>query len=375
MRNDLLYFLALGMIPGIGGVTAKKLISYCGGAEAVFYEKKAILQKIPGIGKAISAAISNKEVFDLAEAEIAFMEKHGIRALCYIDKEYPGRLKHCEDGPILLFVRGEVNLNNQKVVGVVGTRNITDYGKKKCKEIIGGLVSHQALIVSGLAYGVDALAHKCALDSGLPTVAVLGHGLDRVYPSMHDSLARRMVDNQGGLVSDFPSGTKPDRENFPKRNRIIAGLCDAVVVIEAAVTGGALITANIANTYNRDVFALPGRTSDAYSMGCNRLIKTHKANLLETVADLEYVMNWQSRQTPKQTQKTLFADLDESEKELVAFLGKHPGGAGIDHIAAGIRMGVGKASAMLLNLEFKDVVYQMPGKCFALTKHYTSDNR
>jgi DNA processing protein len=368
MQNPLRYQLAISMIPGIGGITAKKLISYCGGAEAVFSEKTSALKKIPGIGDGIARAVSKHQMFERADQEIEFMARHDIRALYFTDKEYPFRLKHCEDGPILLFVMGGVDLNQSKVISVVGTRNMTDYGRKKCAEIIEGLKPHQAIIVSGLAYGVDAMAHKTAMECGLHTVAVLGHGLDRIYPPMHANLARKIT-RQGGLLSDFISGTNPDRENFPKRNRIIAGLCDAVVIIEAAVTGGALITATIANTYNRDVFAFPGRTSDAYSMGCNRLIKTHKANLIESVADLEYVMNWQASQNKKEIQRPLFTELDQEEKKLVSILREFPV-SGIDLLASKTGLSVGKTSALLLGLEFKNVVVQQPGKCFTLNHAY-----
>lgn len=368
MHNEILYQLAVSMIPGVGGVTAKKLISYCGGAEAVFRETNSALQKIPGIGKGIASAVNNYQMFDLAEKEIAFMDKHGIRALYFLDKDYPYRLKQCDDGPILLFVKGQVNLNHQKVVSIVGTRSITDYGRKKCKEIIEGLVAHNALIVSGLAYGVDALAHKTALDCGLATIAVLGHGLDRIYPPLHKNLAKSIL-KQGGLVTDFVSGTNPDRENFPKRNRVIAGICDAVVVIEAAVTGGALITATIANSYNRDVFALPGRVSDPFSMGCNKLIKTHKAYLIESVADLEYVMNWENQSHKKKGIPPLFVSLDKDEEKLVELLRQHPE-AGIDFIVAQSGFTTGKVSAILLNLEFSDTVIQLPGKCFRLSETF-----
>lgn len=367
-ENELLYQLAISMIPGIGGITAKKLLAYCGGAEAVFREKASALRKIPGIGEGIARSVTSHKVFDRAAAEIAFIQTHGIRALYYTDEHYPFRLKHCEDGPVMLFVKGNTDLNRTRVVGVVGTRSITDYGRKKCQEIIEDLVRHDALIVSGLAYGVDALAHKTALSCGLQTAAVLGHGLDRIYPPMHTELAKKMI-GQGGLVTDFCSGTKPDRENFPKRNRIIAGICDAVIVIEAAVTGGALITANIANTYSRDVFALPGRTTDAYSMGCNRLIKTLKASLIESVADIEYALNWKSAENQKEKQKQLFQELNEEEKMLVNIIREHPESA-IDLLSHKSGLPPGKTAAILLNLEFKDVIFQLPGKCFSISASY-----
>ena len=368
MNNEIVYQIALGMIPGIGGVTARKLISYCGSAASVFKEKNEQLQKIPGIGAVTAKSLNNSKVLHKAEQELIFIRKHGIRAISFMEKDYPYRLKQCEDGPVVLFVKGNVNLNADKIVSVVGTRSITRYGRQKCKEIIEGLKPHKPLIVSGLAYGVDACVHKSALESGLQTLAILGHGLDRIYPTPHRGLARKML-HQGGLATDFVSGTTPDRENFPKRNRIIAGICDAVVVIEAAVTGGALITANIANTYNRDVFALPGRTGDPYSMGCNKLIKTHKANLIETVADLEYVMNWETNKKTAEKLHPIFVRLERDEEKMVEVLRQYPE-AGIDTLLVHSGFSTGKASALLLNLEFKEVVTQMPGKQFKLNDAY-----
>lgn len=365
MDPQLKYQIALSQIPGVGGITAKKLISYCGGVEAVFNEKKAALTKIPGIGENLAKAVLGGRAFDRAEKEMQFIEKHRIRTHFFLDKDYPARLKHCEDGPILIFVKGNANLNAQRVVSIVGTRNITDYGRDKCNELVQGLLPHNALVVSGLAYGVDACAHKKALEAGLETVAVLGHGLDRIYPPLHQQLARKIV-GQGALLTDFLTETKPDRENFPKRNRIIAGLCDAVIVIEAADSGGALITANIANSYNRDVFALPGRTTDPYSKGCNVLIKINKANLLESVADLEYIMGWELKKDQKKAiQPALFTELDANEEKLVDFLRKNPE-AGIDFIVANVGFTVSKTSALLLGLEFKGILKPLPGKVYKL---------
>ncbi len=370
MKEDLLYELALSMIPGIGGVTAKKLIAYCGGAEAVFKEKPGQLKRIPGIGEAIARTIIKADVFNRAEKEIRFIQRHGIQTLYYTDNDYPYRLKQCDDGPILLFTKGNTDLNKEKVVGIVGTRSITNYGRKKCKEFVEDLTKHSPLIISGLAYGVDACAHQAALDSGLKTLAVLGHGLDRIYPPLHSKLAKSII-QQGTLVTDFISGTKPDRENFPKRNRIIAGLCDVIIVVEAAVTGGALITATIANTYNREVFALPGRTSDPYSMGCNRLIKHLKANLIESVADIEYALNWQVQTEEQPRQRPLFVELKPEEK-IIADILRDQQQVSIDQLVKQSGFGPGKTAALLLNLEFMEVISQLPGKCFKLNNmHYS----
>ncbi len=368
MSQKLLYQIAISMIPGVGGVTAKKLISYCGGVEAVFKEKKHVLQKIPGIGDHMANAVSGYDLFERAEKEIAFLERNKIRPLFFLDKDYPRRLKHCDDGPVLLFVKGDVEFNVQKVVSIVGTRSMTDYGKEKCREIVEGLIPHNALVVSGLAYGVDACAHKTALDNNLQTVGVLGHGLDKIYPPLHQNLARKII-NQGALITDFITETKPDRENFPKRNRIIAGICDAVVVIEAAITGGALITANIANSYNRDVFALPGRTSDPYSKGCNMLIRINKAHLIEKIENLEYIMNWEREENNKAVQQSLFVELDEEEEKIVALL-RNGSEVAFDLIVANSGYTFSKTSALLLNLEFKGVVKPLPGRVFKLSGNY-----
>ncbi len=366
--DQLKYQIALTMIPKVGGITAKKLIAYCGGLEGVFAEKKANLMKIPGIGEFIAKAVSGHGVFKEAEKEIEFIKKNQITTLFYTDANYPSRLKHCDDGPILLFYKGNPDLNSDKVIAVVGTRNITEYGKQKCKEIIEGLKKYNPLIVSGLAYGVDAKAHKSALDQSLPTVGVLGHGLDRIYPKLNGPLADRMLKQNGGLITDFVSNTIPDRENFPKRNRIIAGMVDALIVIEAAVTGGALITANIANSYNRDVFAVPGRTTDLYSQGCNLLIKSHKAHMVESARDIEYVMGWEEddkKKVKKQLQQQLFLELDEEEKLITDILSQN-GDSSFDLLKSKTGLSFSKLSSLLLNLEFKGVIYNLPGKMFRM---------
>ncbi len=324
------------------------------------------MQKIPGIGEHLARAVRSHSFFDRAEQELLFIERNGIRPLFYLDDDYPARLKECEDGPLILYVKGTTDLNHARVVAVIGTRSMTSYGKSKCEELIREMKGLGVLVVSGLAYGVDACAHEAALQHRMPTAAVLGHGLDRIYPHPHQRLARQMLRDGGALVTDFISGTRPDRENFPKRNRIIAGLCDAVVVIEAAVTGGALITANIANTYNRDVFAIPGRVHDQYSQGCNKLIRINKAHLLEHAADLQYIMNWEpGSSNRKARQASLFVSLTPEEKEVVAFLKAHTD-AGIDQIVSGVPFNLSKTSSLLLNLEFKGVVKPLPGKHFRL---------
>ncbi len=361
MDNDTLYKLALNLLPGVGSVNAKKIVSYCGGIEAIFKEKKTALLKIPGIGRGLANAIHNQKVFERAEQELEFIMKNNIKMFFYLDDEYPERLKQCSDCPVILFQKGNGKLNFPKVVSIVGTRNATDYGKSKVKEIVKGLAKYNALIVSGLAYGIDVAAHKEAMDKDLPTIGVLGHGLDTIYPPLHGKIARQMLDN-GGLISEFFSGTKPDKENFPRRNRIIAGMSDVVIVVEAAEKGGALITAHIANSYFRDVFAVPGRTIDLFSKGCNRLIKTHKANIAENIEDIEYIMRWDAENN-KPVQRQMFVDLDENEKALLKLLRENEK-AEIDFIVSRFGFTPSKIASLLLNLEFKGLVRSLPGKVF-----------
>ncbi len=368
--NILQYQIALTLIPGIGSVLAKNLISYCGSAEAVFKEKEKSLLKIPEIGTVLASQIINKrdDALHLAEDECRFVLKNNIRHLFYTEKDYPQRLKNCNDAPVLIFYSGNINFNAGKVIGIVGTRNATDYGKNFCDKLIEDLKIHtNMVIVSGLAYGIDIGAHKAALKNNISTVAVLAHGLDRIYPPAHSNIAGKMLEN-GGLATEFLSGTNPDKENFPKRNRIVAGMCDAIIVVEAAQKGGALITASIANSYNRDVFALPGRINDTYSEGCNYLIKSNQADLITGATDLEYKMGWEKiegKQKPKNLQRQLMLELLPEEQMLVGFLNEK-GKQDIDTISINAGVQVSKIASTLLSLEFKGIVKALPGKVYEL---------
>jgi len=359
------YEIALSLIKGIGNIRAKNLIAYCGSAEAIFKEKKQNLLKIPEIGEYCTEFILNQEVIGRAEEELDFINKNNITPFFYLDDNYPKRLKHCDDSPIILYFKGKCDFNIQKVISIVGTRSATDYGKEFCNKFVKEISEHQLLIISGLAYGIDIAAHKEAINNNIPTVGVLGHGLDRVYPSVHTSFAQKMTEN-GGLLTEFISNTKPDRENFPMRNRIIAGLSDAVIVVEAGETGGALITAEIANAYNRDVFAVPGRINDEYSKGCNKLIKINKAALIQSAKDLEYIMGWEiNKDKPTSTQKQLFVELTTDEEKMVSII-KIKGETSIDMLAIQSQMNMSKVSAIMLNLEFKGIVRCLPGKLYKL---------
>ncbi len=360
--QNLIYLLALQQTTGIGDVFAKKLIKHCGSAEAVFKEKTDNLLKIDGIGLKKIKGFSNKKLLlDKAEIELKFIEKKKIQVLSFMDNDYPERLKHSIDSPILIFQKGKIEFKQQRIISIVGTRNITNYGKSFLVKFIAEIKKYNPLIVSGLAYGVDILTHQLAIENNLQTVAVLAHGLDRVYPSRHQTEALKMQEN-GGLLTDFWSGTKPERANFVKRNRIVAGISQATIVIESASKGGSLITADIANSYNRDVFALPGRVTDLYSKGCNNLIKTNKASLLQSAKDLAYLLNWEEAKM-KPIQKQLFVELNANENIIYNYLLKE-GKQSLDLIALHNNLPIFKVSSLLLTLELKGVVRPLHGKLF-----------
>ena len=360
MIDEILYQIAITLIPGIGDISGKKFIAYCGSAEAVFKETKKTLEKINGMREVtVDALCSPKDLLKRAEQEVEFIEKNGIKPLFYLDSDYPRRLLQCDDSPMMLYFKGNTNLNACRVVAVVGTRNITDYGKENCIQLVNDLVDDHVLIVSGLAYGADTTAHRTAVKTGIPTVGVLGNGFQQIYPAANKKLASEMLAN-GGLLTECMSGTLPDRENFPRRNRIIAGMADAVIVVESALKGGSLITADLANSYNRDVFAFPGRIKDIYSQGCNYLIRTNRAHLMESVANLRYVMRWEHRQTDEH-QTALFRELTKEEKLIMdCFIGKIV--VNLDDLIVNTGLPTTKLASLLLNLEFDGIVMALPGK-------------
>ncbi len=366
MTDNPIFKIALSLIPGIGSITAKSLIAFTGSAEQVFREKEGALRQIPGVGSILAKNIISSEVMSRASREVEFIQKNGLNALFYLDGDYPQRLLGCPDAPIVLYVKGNPILNCPKAISIVGTRHATEYGRKIVEQFISILAErgYRILIVSGLAYGIDIQSHKSALRNGLPTVAVLGHGLETVYPSQHTAIAREMTENNGGLISDFLSYSPIDRTNFLRRNRIIAGLSDATLVVESAKKGGALVTADIANSYNRDVFAFPGKVGDPYSEGCHFLIKSNRAALIETVNDLEYVMNWSATQSqPDAIQPCLFYDFNPDEKLIIDLL-RGEGEMAIDMICIKTTLPMNKVSPTLLNLEFAGIVKGLPGKVF-----------
>ena len=365
-ENNLKYQIAITLLPGIGDIVGRKLISYCGGVEAVFREKENALLKIPGIGKSTISSILNSEVFSRAEQEIEFITKHSVKPLFYTDKEYPARLNNCEDAPMMLYYNGNADLNSNRIISIVGTRRPTSYGVKITRNVIQDLKSKDVLIVSGLAYGIDTIAHSTAVSENIPTIGVLGHGHDRLYPAQNRNLSSRMLEN-GGLLTEFLSETLPDRENFPKRNRIVAGLSDAVLVVESAPKGGAIITADLANSYNRDVFAIPGRLNDEFSKGCNFLIKTNRSALAESAEDIAYIMGWDNRKPNVKSQRDLFFELSDEQRTIHNILEKDEN-ISVDTIIIKSKLPSSKVSALLLELEFEGIVQSLPGKRYSLIK-------
>lgn len=360
MKEQLLYQIGLTLIPGIGDISGKKFVAYCGSAEAVFKETRASLEKITGMREMTVDAICHpKEILCRAEREVEFVTKNGIRPLFFQDPDYPRRLLQCDDSPLMLYYKGSANLNAPRVVAIVGTRNVTDYGKENCAQLVNDLVEDQVMVVSGLAYGVDTVAHRSSVKAKIPTIGVLGNGMQQIYPAANRKLAVEMLAN-GGILTECRNGTKPDRENFPRRNRIIAGLSDAVIVIESALKGGSLITADQANNYNRDVFAFPGRVMDLYSQGCNYLIRTSRAHLLESVENLRYVMRWDSS-APVPRQSSLFRDYTEEERRIMdCFIGQPV--VALDDLIVKTELPTTKLASLLLNLEFDGILMSLPGK-------------
>ena len=362
---SILHQIALSCIPGVGHVIARNLLSYCGSAEEVFEASGKQLNLIPGIGTKTVELILKHSAFNRAEQELSFIEKYKIRPLFLTDADYPKRLRNCFDAPLLLYFKGDADLNARKVVSIVGTRNSTDYGKEICRQLVADLEVHKPLIVSGLAYGIDSAAHKESLKNNIPTVGILAHGLDRIYPAQHRNLAEKML-SCGGLLTEFMSETIPDRENFPKRNRIIAGIADVTIVVEASIKGGALITAELANSYNRDVFAYPGRIDDEFSSGCNFLIKTNRANLISKVADLEYILGWNEIQPLKiKPQLSLLINLSEDE-QVVADVLTSKGSISVDELAILTGFQQSKLAVTILSMEMQGMVITLPGKIYKL---------
>jgi len=360
--SNLLFALALQNVSKIGDITAKKLIQHCGSAEAVLKEKKQNLIKIDGIGSVIVGDLYNKKHLLAAEQELKFIKNNDIVCHYFMDTSYPEKLKHCIDGPIVLFQSGNIDLKSKRIISIVGARKITTHGIGQCEKLMECLAPFDPVIVSGFAYGTDITAHKAALKNNLQTIGCLAHGLNQIYPKIHKKYMTE-VEQHGGFFTDFWSTDSFDKSNFLKRNRIIAGLSEATIVIESAEKGGSLVTADIAISYNREVFAVPGRNSDSQSVGCNNLIKVQRAHLLSTPADVPYILNWELENQIKPIQKQLFVELDPAEKEIYRFL-KDNGKELLDAIALKCNMPTFRVASLLLNMELKGVVRPLPGKQF-----------
>ncbi|MEM1217705.1 MAG: DNA-processing protein DprA [Bacteroidota bacterium] len=362
-ENELFFQLALVLTPQIGPIIGKTLLSYCGSIDQIFTESKKSLLKIPGVGHQIARDLVEKKAFLRAEQEIQFIEKNGIAPLFFLDKDYPSRLRQIPDAPILLFLRGAATLNTDRVLSIVGTRKPRPHSIHLVKQLLEEIPSSNLLVVSGLAYGVDIYAHRTCVELDIPTLGVLAHGLDRIYPPDHRRIAQQM-EMQGGLLSEFPSQTRPDRERFPMRNRIIAGLSDAMVVVESKKRGGSMISAYLASDYHREVFTFPARPSDQYAAGNNLLIKTHRAQLIESATDLMEQLNW-DKANLSQPQLSLFTELSEMEKRICEPL-KEKDRLHLDQLTHISQIPLAKVAGILLELEFKGIIRSLPGNQYAL---------
>ena len=318
-KEKLLAVLRLQATPNIGDIIAKKLIVHTGNIEQIFKEKATTLQKINGIGTHITNSLFDQKNLNLAEKEYEYIQQNNIKYSYFLEDDYPQNLRHCIDAPILIFKDGNINLNSNKIISIVGTRNITSYGRDFCNQLIDDLKEHNPIIVSGFAYGVDICAHKAALKNDMQTIGVLAHGFETIYPKTHKKYINE-VNKNGGFITEFWHKEQPLRENFLKRNRIVAGISKATIIIESAEKGGSLVTSDIANSYNRDVFALAGRSTDIYSKGCNNLIKNNQAHLLTSAEDIVKMLNWDISKTTKPMQKELFVSLNEIEQKIYDYL-------------------------------------------------------
>lgn len=363
MDGELISRLAIPFVPNIGPVQARLLIDHFGSASAIFSARISELMAIEGIGKVRARSIKNFKEFDKAKDELRFIQKYNIHPLFITDADFPKRLLNCADSPVMLFYKGEANLNLPHIVSIIGTRNHSDYGKLLTEKLVKDLKDLNMLVVSGLAFGIDGIAHKAAMKYNLATVGVLAHGLDQLYPIQHSAMAKEMVKKGGGLLTEFFNGIKPDKHNFPARNRIVSGMSDATIVVETGIKGGSIITADLANGYNKEVFAFPGRVNDIKSMGCNYLIQQNKATLVTSGEDLIAYMQWDN--TTVRKEKSPLGELSENELRIVTIL-KEKDQTHIDELNAKCDLSYGLVAATVLNLELREVVRSLPGKIYRL---------
>ena len=360
--------IALSMLQGVGPKTARLLVAYMGSATAVFDSTLNLRTTVPGFSKERFRSLNRTKALIDAEDTLNFVEKNNISTHFFTSNDFPYRLKQCPDAPIVLYSKGKPVLNKDRSIAIVGTRNMTSYGKKIIHQLIEHLVPYNVQVVSGLAYGVDNEAHRCCLKHGVATLGVLGHGLDRIYPARNRKTAKDMLTSEeSGLLTEFPHNSLPDRENFPQRNRIVAGMTDATVVIESGAKGGSLITAHLANDYNRDVFAFPGNIDLEYSKGCNALIANDKAHLITRGEDLTRYLGWELSESKKPIQGNLFENLNGDEKKIVKLI-KEFEKVSLDVLAIRLKQPVSALSGLLLGLEIKGIVMMLPGQKYTLGK-------
>jgi len=366
--NHLNHKVALTRMDGIGVKNAKVLLAYLGSVEKIFDTSVNLRTDIPGFAKERYRALDRDKALSEAISIVEFVQKNKIDTTFFTDKNYPRRLKECNDSPVLMYHRGSFDFNPRKSIAIVGTRNMTSYGKQLINELIATIAPYNVQVVSGLALGVDGYTHKKCLEYGVLTIGVLGHGLDRIYPHLHLKLAKQMVETEGcGLITEFPHNTKPDRENFPQRNRIVAGMTDATIVIESGARGGSLITALLANDYNRDVYAFPGNIDRPFSKGCNQLIANSKAHLITSGKDLVRLMGWELEDKESAVQANLFEGLEGDEKTIVTTI-KEFEKISLDVLSVRMKKPVNILSGLLLGLELKGIVMTLPGKKYALSR-------
>jgi len=365
MHQALFYRLALSMIPQIGPITFKKLVSHFGSAEEVFVANKKELDALDFLSEDKKENILLKSAHQSADAELKFITKNNIEVQYHLDEQFPDRVRIHEALPAMLFYKGNANLNHHRTIGIVGTRKTTPYGQEVCRQIVEELQRYDVQVISGLANGIDSIAHKKSLEKEISTIGVLGHGLQMIYPFNNKSLAEEMIEN-GGILTEYTSDQGPDREHFPARNKIVAAMCDALLVVESANKGGSMITARFARDYFKKVFAIPGRRQDSMSSGCNTLIKNKQADLAETAADIARIMQWSPQSKVSHIQTKLFIELDDREKEIISVI-KKLDTPSLDRICYETKILNSEMASLLLNLEFKGVIKSLPGKRYIQT--------
>ena len=362
--EDLHYTTALGLLRNIGPVRGREILDKLDDIKLLFNSSALELSKLTGFPEQLFQQANRDEALDQSKEIVAFHTSNEVQTLSFTDKEYPFRLNNCPDAPLQLYYKGKADLNDSRFVSIVGTRSATLYGKQICEDLIRSFVDQNVIVVSGLAYGIDAWAHHYCIELGVPTIAVLGHGLDRVYPARHRALAKSIA-NSGGLLTEFPPGTTPDRENFPKRNRIVAGMCDATIVIESKRKGGSLITAELANDYNRDVFAFPGTVYGETSAGCNQLIANNKAHLLHSPEDFFQQMGWREKSPPKKVQRKIFSNLNEIQQQIVQTI-RDCYEIQVDLLSVKAGVPMSELNVELFSLEMEGVVRSLPGNKYII---------